>query len=285
MTTPASQPWIDDLADVIEGLGSPDFPALLVTFLERVVPFDFSVMFAYRGEERPLDLFDNFGAKRRAVFVAAYQEGPYLLDPFYQATRSRVEPGLYRIRELAPDRFYQSEYFRSYYVRTGLSEEIAFITRLAGEVTVVISLMRAGHREAFSEREMRRLRTVDPVVRACARQHWDDLAARFTDSKENHEQEILARHLDYTFRNFGRQVLTQRECEVVGHVLRGHSSYSISKILGISAGTVKIHRKNIYAKLGISSQTELFSMFISTLSGPRAEIVRGGDGTAAADAD
>jgi hypothetical protein len=48
-------------------------------------------------------------------------------------------------------------------------------------------------------------------------------------------------------------------------VLRGHSSDSISQQLGIAQGTVKIHRKNIYNKLKISSQSELFSLFISSL--------------------
>ncbi len=231
-----------------------------------MVAFDFSVMFAYRGDDRPLDLFDNFGALNREVFVTIYQEGPYLLDPFYQASRDRKEPGLYRLRELAPDRFYQSEYFRSYYVRTGLSEEIGFLFALPGEVRGVISLMRAGHRQSFSEKEMNSLRAVEPLVRAMAEQHWANLSARFTDIGGKHTQTILERHLDFTFRNFGRSILTPRECEVVGLVLRGHSSESISKILGIAAGTVKIHRKNIYAKLGISSQSALFSLFISSLS-------------------
>jgi DNA-binding CsgD family transcriptional regulator len=36
-------------------------------------------------------------------------------------------------------------------------------------------------------------------------------------------------------------------------------------VLGISSGTVRIHRRNIYAKLGISSQGELFALFIETL--------------------
>ncbi len=53
-------------------------------------------------------------------------------------------------------------------------------------------------------------------------------------------------------------------------MLRGHSSESISRRFGIYTGTVKIHRKNIYAKLGISSQSELFSRFISYLSGATA---------------
>ncbi len=53
-------------------------------------------------------------------------------------------------------------------------------------------------------------------------------------------------------------------------VLRGHSSDSIGRHFGITTGTVKVHRKNIYAKLGISSQSELFSLFISYLSGVTA---------------
>jgi DNA-binding CsgD family transcriptional regulator len=54
-------------------------------------------------------------------------------------------------------------------------------------------------------------------------------------------------------------------------VLRGHSSEAIGDALGIASGTVKIHRKNIYAKLGIGSQAELISMFLASLSGDRPQ--------------
>jgi DNA-binding CsgD family transcriptional regulator len=67
-------------------------------------------------------------------------------------------------------------------------------------------------------------------------------------------------------RTFGRSVLTPRECDVVEFVLKGHSAEAIGKILGISIGTVRIHRKNIYAKLAINSQGELFSRFIQALT-------------------
>jgi DNA-binding CsgD family transcriptional regulator len=267
--------WHEQIARVISAQRTPDFPPRLAEALGSLVRFDFSVMFAYRGDERPLDLFDNFGAARREVFVTIYQEGPYLLDPFYQACRDKVPAGLYRIRDLAPDRFYQSEYFRSYYVSTGLSEEIGFFVALPGEVRVVISLMRARNTQGFSEREMNRLREIEPFVLAAAGYHWDSLSARFSGNKIDPESEILERYLDYAFTNFGRSLLTTRECEVVSLVLRGHSSDSISKALGIAPGTVKIHRRNIYAKLGISSQAKLFSLFISALSSrvdhPRAD--------------
>ena len=64
---------------------------------------------------------------------------------------------------------------------------------------------------------------------------------------------------------FGQRI-TPRETEVVVQVLEGHSSESIAKSLGISVGTVRIHRRNIYAKLRISSQQELFSIFFNNIT-------------------
>jgi len=91
--------------------------------------------------------------------------------------------------------------------------------------------------------------------------------SRFDSAPETLPAEAALRE---AFAAFGRHRLTQRESEVVTMVLRGHSSEAIGAALKIAPGTVKIHRKNIYAKLGIGSQAELFSMFLSSLSGDRA---------------
>ncbi len=76
--------WHDQIAQVITAEDTPRFPALLVQALRHVVPFDYSVLFAYRGQERPICPYDTFTPEQRIVFVTDYQEGPYLLDPFYQ---------------------------------------------------------------------------------------------------------------------------------------------------------------------------------------------------------
>ena len=147
---------IDSTGSLIEAIGSDQFADRLSDAFKSIAPFDYTVIFGYLGAARPMDLFDTFPRGKRRIFVEDYQEGPYLLDPFYLACKNQVEPDLYRIRDLAPDRFFQGEYFRSYYARTGLAEEIAYIVELPGKVTVVVSLMRA--EKKFSAKEFRQLR-------------------------------------------------------------------------------------------------------------------------------
>ena len=53
-----------------------------------------------------------------------------------------------------------------------------------------------------------------------------------------------------------------REREIVSMILQGHSTESVALRLDISPGTVKVHRKNIYRKLKVSSQGELFAAFM-----------------------
>ena len=257
--------WNLLLAEAIYTIEKNHFKKNLIAALRSLVPFDFSVMFAYRSNEKPLDLFDNFGNERRDIFVIQYQEGPYLLDPFFQACRNRIDPGLYRLKEFAPDRFYQSEYYRSYYKKTELAEEIGFFVALPKDAYVVISLMRAANSSVFSQKEMRILKEIEPIIRALAKHHWKNVHMEFSSDEQAPDRVILQEQMEEAFRTFGKTVLTPRELEVVGLVLRGYSSDAIAEILKIATGTVKTYRRSIYAKLGISSQSELFSMFITSL--------------------
>lgn len=247
----------------VSAIGEETFPAALAAMLRGVAPYTYTVVFGYRGAARPVDLYDDFPASKRRVFVTDYQEGPYLLDPFYLAAMRPVPAGLYRIRDLAPDRFYQGEYFRNYYIQTGLAEEIGFFIDMPGGAVVVLSLMR--DEKVFSNREIRALEEMRPVVDACIRRHWADLSTRFAAPAAGPRGRGMESEIEQSFQSFGQGVLTPREREIVEHTLKGHSADAVGRILGISPGTVRIHRRNIYAKLQINSQGELFSKFIQTL--------------------
>ena len=255
--------WFAQGARVVDALGSREFPAVLTEAIRAVVPYEYTVVFAYYEDRQPIDIYDDFSAEKRRVMVDAYQEGPYLLDPFYLHCQPPTAPRLVRLRDLAPDRFYQGEYFRNYYVQTGLAEEIGFITDVGDDVSVVISAMR--EEKSFSAREFRELERMFPFVEACARRHWRGLIDGFA-ARPAPEGPRLSQLIEQAFQSVGRNVLTPRETEIVEYTLKGHSAEATGKALGISPGTVRIHRRNIYAKLRINSQGELFSSFISALA-------------------
>ncbi len=59
--------------------------------------------------------------------------------------------------------------------------------------------------------------------------------------------------------------LSPRQAMVALLILRGHSTPSIALKLGVSPQTVKVFRKQLYQRCGISSQAELFSLLLPLL--------------------
>ncbi|HUG60931.1 MAG TPA: LuxR C-terminal-related transcriptional regulator [Methylomirabilota bacterium] len=251
------------LADLLASTPDADgaFGETLARMLSTLVTFDHVVVFGYRGDERPIDLFDTFDADEHIVFVEKYQQGPYLLDPFYRAA-TEPKPGFWRMRDLAPDRFFSSEYFRSYYIETGLAEEVGFFVDVSGDVAVVVSLMRKMATGIFPTREIAILQAVQPLVSLLIRSHWSDLPTRFdrqASVRSGGRRTSPGPDTGSVWRDMN---LTRREAAVVELVLQGHSSDSIARRLEISNGTVKVHRRNVYRKLNITSQTQLLSIYL-----------------------
>jgi DNA-binding CsgD family transcriptional regulator len=243
------------------------FGQAMVGWLRQHVSFDHCVIFGYRGASRPPLLFETFSPAESHVFVTLYQEGPYLLDPFHHAAVERKE-GFWRMRELAPDRFYASEYFRTYYSQTRLAEEVGFFVPLPGKDALVLSLMRLRASGPFGTADARLLRDMAPAVIGFARLRWPALASDEPDEAE--QDETIAAVNEFDRAHIWESLsLTAREKHVVDLVLQGHSTESIARALRIVPGTVKVHRRNIHRKLGIKSQAGLFARFIEIIESRR----------------
>lgn len=251
--------WNQQAALCLDCLGTPAFPGTLAEALRSVVPYEFTVIFGYVGTETPLALFDDFTPARRKLHVDEYLEGPYLIDPFFLASTGHTPPGIWRLKDIAPDRFYQGEYYRNYYAQTGLAEEVGFLINVDEKLQIVLSLMRTERK--FSKAEMRVLSEIQPVVDALCRRHWSSEGR----TRRAEASRILNQKVTDAFEALGDGSLTPRERQVVELTLRGHSSEAIGRLLTISSGTVRIHRRNVYSKLRINSQGELFSVFLETI--------------------
>lgn len=262
--------WISLVSECIDAIDSEAFGDSLVNALRSITSIDYLVAFAYHEHEVPTCLYHTFSPNKRVIFVDDYLKGPYLLDPFFKACGRQVDSGLYRLRDIAPDRFYQSEYYRSYYVQTGLAEEICYAIYLPGGVALMVSLMRAGESPKFSAREFRLLASVAPIVNSLAHRHWQDAHTQFEDKPADQVSGGNHSIIENTVSALFSPRITPRETQVVAQVLEGHSSDSIAGKLGISVGTVRIHRRNVYSKLNISSQQELFSIFFKKIKTVRS---------------
>ena len=210
----------------------------------------------------PPEVIDHSLAPSRARhYLDRYLAGPYLLDPLYQLALRAEKPSMCRFRDTQPDRFHSSEYYRQYVERTHLVDEMDFLLGVSDSSALVLVCGRTEKR--FTRVELNRLRLIEPLVQSAMQRTWD---SRDSEATRGNDEHGMHRRLTECFENFGEDTLTQREREITQLLLRGHSSKSIARELGIAPGTVMVHKRNLFAKLGITSQYELFSSFIDALS-------------------
>ena len=142
-----------------------------------------------------------------------------------------------------------------------LLDEMDFLANVSNRTTIVLVV---GRRDRmFTKAEVSRLRLIEPMVLASLRKIWAVWIERAGNDRG--VDDVHAR-LTACFANFGQSKLTKRERQISQLLLRGHSLKSVAKELKIAPGTVMVHKRNLFAKLEISSQYELFSMFIDDLS-------------------
>ena len=252
--------WSRGIAEIAAAQRTPRFIPALLASVKRLVDCDFIMVFAYSGTARPMILGDTLDAARHRIIAEDYAGGPFLLDPFFRLIEEGRRSGCYRLHDVAPDHFRRSEYFRVHYSRTGIGEEIGVFFDMGHGLTGVTSFGRWDDSPRLTRADLDILRALEPAVAALCAGHWSSLHGGRLPGPLPERGGAHPR--------FG--VLTLREREIVTMILRGHSTESIAMQLGISPGTVKIHRKNIYRKMKVSTQAELFAAFLGLAAPPQA---------------
>ena len=263
-TTGVEQRFALAAAAVIETTGQSEFFKQLRVFLQNRVDCDSIVVIAYHHDYVPLVVYEDLDRLDREALYAHYFEGAYLLSPFYLSWLSaKDKSSLHRLQTIAPDGFFDSLYYTDYYGRSGLCDEMGYIVPVSNESATLISLGRTAKFEAYSEEEQFSLQAVEPFISKLVQLHYSIISAR-PDSVTRSTP--LKKQMADTLEVFGSALLTEKEKKVVQLMLRGHSSKSCARELGISPTTERVHRRNIYAKLNISSQAELFTQFFDVLA-------------------
>lgn len=239
-------------------LGESGFAAALGNGIRELIEADDVSLIRYPDAGPPLIEYNLPPKRRGKTTLDRYVKGPFLLDPFYRAAQVEERFGVFRLQALAPIGFKDSEYFRTWYHECGFQDECGLLIKLdRGALNLALGMTDSSRR--FSKRQVDRLKAVFPAVEALARRHWSQLTPTVESSN-------LRMRLQESLSAFGSSMLTRREQQVIELVLLGNSTRLVADKLGISAETVKLHRKHAYAKLDISSQAELFYLFVDALA-------------------
>ncbi|RYI20237.1 MAG: LuxR family transcriptional regulator [Acetobacteraceae bacterium] len=186
--------------------------------------------------------------------------GAFRLSPFYGLHLQRAEEGVYRLRDIAPDAFQRSRFYVEYFGQTTIIDELAFTVWLGSGLSLNLFLGRDGQSgKVFSPMEVAACRRMAPVLAEVARAHWPvpKLSALPVEDTPAKLAAAVARELGIG--------LSPRQAQVALLILKGHSTLSIGLNLGLSPQTVKVFRKQLYARCGVSSQGELFALMLPLL--------------------
>ncbi|KAA0596056.1 DNA-binding CsgD family transcriptional regulator [Azospirillum lipoferum] len=263
--------WAETSADLVEAIEDPVFPSIFSRSLTTLISFEECTQVLYDGNRRQV-LVGRDGQDCPGT-GSEHQDGGRVRHPFDRMYRAGMRSGVYLLRDIARpvppaggtgrheslcDPAGEFGYPAGEYQADGVpdgSEELCIALPMSGEACTLMVLTRRRSRRGFTDEEAGRVRTVLPFLTSVFRRHWHCAGLPADGRGDTIDHRLLQRI----------ERLSPREKEIVGLLIGGHSTLSISLRLDISGTTVKTHRKNLYSKLGVGTIHELFSLYGNSL--------------------
>jgi DNA-binding CsgD family transcriptional regulator len=254
--------WHKSVSLVIASQGGDQFFPALYTALRTQIAFDYPQVWLYHRDLPPRLIYNEIPKQALHSQVDNYLDGPYRENPFYQVSLNQPRSSIYRLDRITNRRLKESQFYRQCHVAAGTSDEVAFVARLSGGNVINVCLKRLATRGEFSDEEYQQLYILADLVAELIRyhsEHREFAVPQLIQPGINHQ-------IDLAFKTFGESLLSPREKDVLELMLRGYGTESSAGRLNIAIETVRRHRKSIYRKLDVNSQTDLFSLFINSMS-------------------
>jgi DNA-binding CsgD family transcriptional regulator len=243
--------WHRSIGKLIMQLNRPEFWSSLIRTLNEYVQIDNWVVLIFSNQQvQVVSLPEVADTEEVDAFIHRYVKGLYMLDPFYIANRENPQSGFFHMLDIAPEHFLETEYYHQYFAQYISVDEAQYNVQLDSDKTLCISF---GSNVRFNQEQITILDIIKPWVTALMHQR---MCFEVDVEKDPPEPSPWPE----TILQLGTQITT-REKDVLKLLLSGFSNKEIAGKLSLSAETIKVHRRNIYAKLNIKSQPELFARF------------------------
>ncbi len=243
--------WHRSIGKLIIQLDRPEFWNSLTRLLNEYVQIDNWVVLTFSDQKVQIISFpEHSDNDEYDALTRLYIKGLYLLDPFYIHNRENPKTGFFHLLDIAPAHFLETEYYKKYFAQYVFADEAQYNMQVDAEKTLCLSF---GSKKKLTQEQIVTLEIIEPWVTALMQQRM-----HFECDIEKNPFESLP-WLE-TITQLGIQI-TARETDVLKLLLSGYSNKQIAGKLTLSTETIKVHRRNIYTKLNINSQSELFSLF------------------------
>jgi DNA-binding CsgD family transcriptional regulator len=234
----------------------------LIEFIEKWIPVQHADILEFKKGLQPRSLKATAGGYDHDL--SKYLNGLYLLDPYYDLYENQDRTGIFKLNLEDWDNFSSTEDYKHYWRRFVGNNEVAGLYEIAEQHCIHVSFMIQTEDQQLVQDAVELMRLLESNFCIMFRNYF------YSTGRQWITNEIDRREIHTTvsavLENFGSDVLSDREQEIVRLLLKGHSAKSIATLLDITAGTVSVHRSNIYQKLAVAGQGDLFSKFVASLT-------------------
>lgn len=255
------------VAHVVDLIGEAGFFDSVVQYLGNAIAHEYCLALLLRPNSAPTVLYDGLSPLGYQLGLKNFLRKTYRINPFITACSTGVQAGFHRMAAFSQEHNPQDGNIpKVTEICHDTNEELGFVTegwpRGMQELLLAIPLDN-GEMVEFSLSQKRQASSEEtqvaewfqqnvPVLISTVRKHCQiAFGVPLQDQTNSRTWHNKAGQFDS---------LSEREMDVVNLVLAGYSSEAIRMKLDIALSTVKSHRRNIYHKLGVSSQAELFAL-------------------------
>ena len=265
-----------DLERLGASVGSAEFYQTLLQIVSTLIPGEFESLTVYSKGARPQLLhFESTPIREQdqdvAVIAELYNTAFFRFDPFFRYWREVFTPGVVPLYEI-PDLLSRDElYVTSYMPAMQMADDVVVLLPLPGERAVALGRERSWR---YAKQEIDRLNRLYPLLTGLNKAHLRTMNAQAAVEPLMGELSKTPAPPPLDFRTavdgFIASRLTPRERDILRLLLAGFPSSFIAKRLEIGIGTVRNHRKRLYTKLDVTSEREIFTLFIGYLTNEEA---------------
>ncbi len=261
-----------DLERLGRSVGMPHFYETLLAVIGTLVSGEFESITVYSKRTRP-QLLHFEGTPQTghhhdvAEIASLYNSAFFRFDPYFRYWREICAPGVVPLYEI-PDLLSRDElYVTSYMPAMQMADDVVIFLPVPADRAIALGRERSWR---YETEEIDRIKLLYPLLAGLNDAHLRaaSTATGVEPCLKNDSEYPAPPPLDFgaAVDAFTSSGFTPREREIVRLLLAGFPNSFIARKLEIGIGTVRNHRKRLYTKLDVTSEREIFSLFIGYLA-------------------